>query len=110
MLADEITADLRQIRDDASKEAQNHHTSVTVPLISKGIRYGSITAKANGTFDTSNVDGVNPDLRVRPFFAHGGTISIREFINGALQNEMGLQAVDPELTAAAGGGKFTTPA
>src|SRR5207247_4757189 len=59
---------------------------------------------------TSRVDGVDSDLRVRPFFAHGGTISIREFIAGAFQNEMGLQVVDPELVAAAQGGRVTTPA
>jgi hypothetical protein len=42
-------------------------------------------------------------------FAHGGKISIREFIVGALNDEMGLQAVDPELAAAKAGGRFVTP-
>jgi CxxC motif-containing protein (DUF1111 family) len=51
---------------------------------------------------------VNPDLRVRPFFAHGDTMSIREFVVGALQNEMGLQAVDADLALAHAGGKVTT--
>ena len=45
--------------------------------------------------------GVNPDLRVRPFFAQGGTISIREFSVGAFNAEMGLQSNDPDLVAAA---------
>ena len=44
----------------------------------------------DGTVDTSGVEGVDPDLRVRPFFAHGGTISIREFVVGAFKAEMGL--------------------
>src|SRR5262249_57779108 len=59
---------------------------------------------------TSDVHGVDPDLRVRPFFAHGGTISIREFIVGALNNEMGLQAVDPDLASASAGARVVTPA
>ena len=109
MLADEITTTLRQIRTSARTLAQISNAPVTLPLASKGIRYGSITANPNGTFDTSRVEGVNPDLRVRPFFAHGGTISIREFIVGAFQNEIGLQSVDPELTAAVAGATFTTP-
>ena len=109
MLADEITTTLRQIRTSARTLAQTSNAPVTLPLASKGIRYGSITANPNGTFDTSRVEGVNPDLRVRPFFAHGGTISIREFIVGAFQNEMGLQSVDSELTAAVVGATFTTP-
>jgi CxxC motif-containing protein (DUF1111 family) len=72
--------------------------------------YGSITANPDGAIDVSRISGVDPDLRVRPFFAHGGTISIREFVVGALNNEMGLQAWDPDLAAAANGARVTTPA
>src|SRR5262245_52269272 len=80
MIADEITTDLRNIRAQAIAQAKSTGQSVTKPLISKGIFYGSITAAPSGTLDTSAVKGVDPDLRVRPFFHHGGTISIREFI------------------------------
>jgi di-heme oxidoreductase (putative peroxidase) len=110
MLADEITTDLRAIRTQAVSQARSCGDTVTLPLLSKGIQYGAITAHPNGVLDTSQVQGVNADLRVRPFFAHGGKISIREFIVGALQAEMGLQAVDPELTVAHAGGRVTTPA
>jgi hypothetical protein len=78
-------------------------------LTSKGIDFGTISANADGSLDTSRVQGVDPDLRVRPFFHHGGTISIREFVTGALQNEMGLQAVDPDLMKASRGARITTP-
>src|SRR5581483_9956273 len=55
--------------------------------------------------------GVNTDLRVRPFFAQGGTISIREFIVGALHGEMGMEASsDPDLLAAHSGVRVVTPA
>src|SRR5262245_35160133 len=110
MLADEITADLRAERDAAVSEARLEHHDVTRALRSKGVGYGRLTAHPDGSVDTSAVEGVDADLRVRPFFAHGGTMSIREFVVGALQNEMGLQAVDPELLAAAHGGRLTTPA
>jgi mono/diheme cytochrome c family protein len=109
MLADEITTDLRAIRARALAEALQSGHNVTLTLKSKGIRYGSITARPNGTVDTSKVQGVDADLRVRPFFAHGGTISIREFLVGAWNAEMGLQAVDPDLAAAAGGARVVTP-
>lgn len=49
--------------------------------------------------DTSEVIGVDIDLRIRPLFHHGSTVSIREFIIGAFKDEMGLQAVDPVLCA-----------
>src|SRR5436190_12894224 len=80
MLADEITADLRKLRTQAIISAREGDQPVRVALVSKGIRYGSLTANPDGTLDTTGVRGVNPDLRVRPFFAHGGKISIREFI------------------------------
>ena len=41
---------------------------------------------------------MDPDLRVRPFFLHGETISIREFVVGAFNAEMGLDAVDPDTS------------
>jgi hypothetical protein len=110
MLADEITTDLRAIRTRVIALAEQRGTSVTRQLRSKGIDYGSITAHPDGRVDTSRVEGVDPDLRVRPFLAHGATISLREFIVGAFDGEMGLQAQDPGLTTAATGGRMVTPA
>ena len=106
-----MTSDLRAIRAAALSEAAASGRPVTKALVSKDVRFGSLTALVGGAVDTAGVDGVDPDLRVRPFFAHGGTISIREFVVGALNNEMGMQAVDPELYAAAHSGtRITTPA
>jgi hypothetical protein len=108
ILADEITSELRSIRSQAGKEWHATHRSITKTLESKGINFGTITVLDNGQIDTSQVRGVNPDLRVRPFFAHGGKISIREFLVGAFNDEMGLQSVDPELMRAHNGGRITT--
>jgi di-heme oxidoreductase (putative peroxidase) len=112
MLADEITQELRKIRDRAIAQAKGSRggRSVTARLRSKGIEYGSIRVNSNGSVDISQVKGVNADLRVRPFFHEGGTISIREFVVGALNAEMGLEAFDPDLVKAAAGGKIVTPA
>lgn len=73
---------------------------VTLPLDTKGVSFGSITAFQDGSVDTSAVEGVDTDLRVKPFFHQGGTISMREFIVGALKAEMGLEVPDPVLCAA----------
>jgi hypothetical protein len=110
MLADEITADLRAIRAQVIDLARRQGRPVTRPLRSKGIDYGSLTALPDGRVDPAGVNGVDPDLRVRPFLAHGATISLREFIVGAFDGEMGLQVPDPELTAASAGGRMVTPA
>ncbi|MGE5275406.1 MAG: di-heme oxidoredictase family protein [Acidobacteriota bacterium] len=110
MLADEITGQLRQIQSEAVGAARGKGRSVTRRLVAKGIDFGSITAAPSGAIDTSGVKGVDPDLRVRPFFAHGGTISIREFVVGAFHAEMGLDSADPELALASAGGRVATPA
>ena len=116
MLADEITAELREIREDAIRDADRSNRNVTRTLRTssgKGsVEYGRITARPNGSVDTSDVEGVDPDLRVRPFFLHGDTISIREFLVGAFNAEMGLEANDPDLRNAErdGGRRVVTPA
>jgi mono/diheme cytochrome c family protein len=110
MLADEITSDLRATRDLAIVRAQQRKSPVTLKLASKGVQYGSITGNPDGSVDTSKVVGVDPDLRVKPFFAEGSTISIREFVVGALHKEMGLEASsDPDLLTASTGGRVVTP-
>ena len=110
MLADEITTDLRATRDLAIAQAQQRKRPVNFKLVSKGVQYGSITANPDGSVDTSKVVGVDPDLRVKPFFAEGSTISIREFVVGALHKEMGLEAsTDPDLLTASAGGRVVTP-
>ncbi|MEM7170708.1 MAG: di-heme oxidoredictase family protein, partial [Pseudomonadota bacterium] len=109
-LADEMTARLREIRTQSLRDAAESGGPISVALEAKGISFGTITANADGTLDTSQVEGIDPDLRVRPFFAEGSTMSIREFVVGAFNDEMGLQSFDPCLFDAASGGICTTPA
>ncbi len=108
MLADEITNDLRLIRSQAINEWRLTHRATSKVLLSKGIEFGTIIIRDDGQIDTSQVRGVNPDLRVRPFFAHGAKISIRESAIGAFNEEMGLQSVDPDLMRAHNGARITT--
>jgi len=111
MLADEMTADLRSTRDLAVSQAQQKKKAVTLKLSSKGVQFGSVTGNPDGSVNLSQVVGVDPDLRIKPFMAEGSTISIREFVVGALHKEMGLEASsDPDLTTASGGGRVVTPA
>ena len=107
-LAEEITAELRAIRAEAVLIAGLINQPVTRTLTSKGISFGSLTANPNGTVDGSGVVGINQDLRVRPFFFQGGTVSIREFLVGAFNAEMGLESPDIDLIAAQTG-PVTTP-
>ena len=99
MLADEITSDLRHSRDQALQRAQRRQRPVWVRLRSKGIAFGHIRVFPDGRVNYNGLRGVDTDLRVKPFFHDGKKISIREFIFGAFNDEMGMQAPDPVLCA-----------
>lgn len=92
MLSREMTADLLAIRDSAIAEALAGGESVTKSLDSKGVNFGSITALVDGSVDSSNVEGVNSDLVIRPFHQAGAVISIREFTVNAKNHHHGMQA------------------
>ena len=109
MLADEITRDLRAIRDGAVERATLAGNPVRVRLRSKDIEYGWLTVEPDGDIDSSEINGVDENLRVNPFFAEGSAFSIRQFVVGAFNNEMGLEAADPDLFTANGGGRVVTP-
>lgn len=110
MLADEITQDLRMIRANALTKAARRGAPVRVRLRSKEIDYGWLTAYPDGSLDSAESDGLDADLRVKPFFAEGSAFSIRQFVVGALNAEMGLEAADPDLLAASRGERVVTPA
>ena len=110
MLADETTTELRAIRADALELARSTHMSQTVGLFtSKGLSYGEITVRPSGNVNVAGLEGVDADLRVRPFQAQGGSFAIREMVVGELKAEMGLEAPDTDLFIAARGGRVTTP-
>jgi hypothetical protein len=109
MLADEITTDLRRTRDAALEQAVASQRPVRVALTSKGIGYGWLSANPDGSIDASEVEGVDEDLRVKPFFAEGDAFSIRQFSVAALNAEMGLETPDPDLLAASQQQRVVTP-
>ncbi|MBI4605259.1 MAG: hypothetical protein HY721_25125 [Planctomycetes bacterium] len=95
-LAEEMTEDLLALRDQAAAQAALGGPAVAVALVTKGVSFGSIAAvrDAGGdvTFDASGVEGVSPDLVVRPFGWKGNVASLRDFVRGAALNELGMEA------------------
>lgn len=96
-LSEEITEDLRSLQTRALTASKTNNQRQHIRLVSKGIDFGILTVDPDGSVDTSELVGIDTDLRVKPFFAQGQTISIREFINGAFKDEMGLETWDPVL-------------
>jgi hypothetical protein len=99
MLARQITGDLQAIRD-AMKPGE------TRELVSKSIRFGTLTRKTDGLWDTSKVEGLSrlsllgttptewPTLIVRPWHQAGNVVSLREFSNNAFNHHHGIQPTE----------------
>jgi hypothetical protein len=97
MLARQITSELQAIRDTL-------RPSESRALISKGISFGTLARNADGSWDTSRVEGLPypslfsndgytpPDLAIRPFHQAGNVVSLRQFTVTALNHHHGIQA------------------
>lgn len=95
MLARQMTAELEA-------EESGCAVGTSCVLSSKGVTFGTLTHKLDGTWDTSEVEGIatpslstsgtkGPTLVIRPFHQAGNVISIREFTNNAFNHHHGIQ-------------------
>lgn len=99
MLARQMTADLQAIRDATPPGGK-------VPLMSKGVSFGTIQREGSGAWDVSEVEGLPaqslrttgpsdpPSLIIRPFHQSGSAVSLREFTNNAFNHHHGMQSVE----------------
>ena len=99
-LAEEMTEELRGLRDTAIEKATRLNNTITRRMRSKGTEFGHLVVSPGGDINYDQLEGVDTDLRVKPFFAQGKTASMREFVNGAFKDEMGMESYDPILCGA----------
>ena len=96
MLARQMTGDLQAIRNSI-------RPGESKALISKGVSFGLLAKKVDGTWDTSRVEGLPasstasensaaPTLLILPFSQAGATVSLRDFTNNAFNQHFGMQA------------------
>jgi len=94
LLAREMTADLHALRDKAKAQAAQTGANVTLPLTTKGVNFGTITAQPDGRVLTGGIEGIEIDLVIRPFGFKGTSNSLREFTNSGFFRHQGLQSVE----------------
>ncbi len=92
LLAREMTSSLIDQRHQALLEAKATKIPVKHVLNAKGVEYGFITAYPDGRVDTSNIEGIDSDLVIRPFSHKGVMTSLRQFTVNALNHHHGMQA------------------
>ena len=94
LLAREMSSDLAALRREALKKASTEGQPVKVPLKTKGVAFGHLTALPVGLVDLSEVEGVDTDLVIRPFSQKGVMVSLRQFSINAMNHHHGMQAVE----------------
>lgn len=101
-LAVEMTRALQQQRDDAVAEAIEAGESVAVELTSHGVTFGQLTAGPGGEVDTGAIEGVDPDLVIRPFGWKGHQATIRGIAEESFLIHMGLVSTSIQARVHAG--------
>jgi hypothetical protein len=96
LLAQEMTEELQATRDAMLAAAKAvPGTRVTRELQSKGTTFGSIAATATSATDVSvdvaRLEGIDPDLVVRPMGWKGDAPIVRSITRGAAGGGMGMQ-------------------
>lgn len=91
-LAGEMTAELHTLREDALRFAAEQGYAVRVPAVAKGVAFGHLTAHPDGDLGTSELEGIDADLVVRPFGWKGTVATIRDAAEDALLVHHGMQS------------------
>ncbi|MFT3773221.1 MAG: di-heme oxidoredictase family protein [Minicystis sp.] len=91
-LAAEMSQELQFQRSQALEQAKSSGKPVQVALLTHGVSFGSIVMSPDGTADTKQVEGVDPDLVVKPFGWKGTTSRLRRFVEDAARVHFGIQS------------------
>ncbi|MEM7159540.1 MAG: di-heme oxidoredictase family protein [Myxococcota bacterium] len=91
-LATEMTTDLQLLRDGAVMAADESGQAQTVQMLSKGVEFGRLTVSAEGQLDTSELEGVDADLVVKPFGWKGNIPNLRRAVEDAARVHFGIQS------------------
>lgn len=92
LIAEEMSADLNKIKVNLLKRAADEGRELTAPLKTKGVDFGTLGARPNGTLDLSQVEGVDGDLIVKPFGWKGVFKTLREFVEVSAHKHLGMQS------------------
>jgi hypothetical protein len=91
-LAEEMTLELQSQRQNAIDNTRRYKSASIHYLGSHGVRFGAITILPGGAQDNSQLEGIDPDLVVKPFGWKGNFASLRQFVIGGFQAHFGIQA------------------
>ncbi len=91
-LAAEMSDQLARQRDKAVRLSAERGMAIEVELSAKGVGFGKLIAHPDGNVDDAGVQGVDPDLVVKPFGWKGHTARLRRFAERAARIHFGIQS------------------
>jgi hypothetical protein len=104
LLAEEMTDELQKALAKGKRHACKKGRAVNQALKAKGVSFGQLTiapiaraadgASCEVSIDHTFLDGVDPDLVVKPFQWKGSVASLRAFSRNAGHDELGVQAME----------------
>jgi hypothetical protein len=97
MLAEEMTAELQGLQKKLIDDAQRSKETRTVSLLTKGVSFGYLSADSSGVVDSSQIEGVDPDLIIKPFRWKGTSANLRSFVVETFREHMDID--EAELSA-----------
>lgn len=92
--ATEMSRELIRLKDAAARRAQKDGREVEVKLSAKGVQFGYLVVTPDGDVDTTRLEGISPDLVIKPFNAKGTVVSIRDFTVVALNQHHGIEPTE----------------
>jgi hypothetical protein len=101
-LAREMTAELKAQASGAAERAKGEGRAIEQPLSAKGIAFGRVTARPDGSLDTGAVEGVDADLTIRPFGWKGHQATIRDIAEESFHVHQALLSTRIQLAIADG--------
>lgn len=93
-LAQEMSAELAAARTSAIGQALADGKPVEIKLSSKGVEFGVLRVSANGQVDSSGIEGIDPDLVIKPFGWKGNFATIRDFVAESLHVHFNIQSAE----------------
>ncbi|MBI3769187.1 MAG: hypothetical protein HY271_11970 [Deltaproteobacteria bacterium] len=97
LLAREMSAALQAEAAGASERARAEGRLVEQALSTKGVSFGRVVAHSNGTLSYAAVEGVDPDLTIRPFGWKGHQATLRDMAEESLHIHQGLLSTRIQL-------------
>jgi hypothetical protein len=92
-LATEMTMQLQRQAAKLGEQARSEGRRVEAPLAANDVSFGTLAANPDGSLDHRRVEGIDPDLVVRPFGWKGHQATLRGMAEESFHLHQGLVSV-----------------